>query len=415
MQGSAALALAGAAAAQAGDQTPVRLAAIGVGARGCDLIQSLTTIEGVDLAAVCDPYEPHLAQGVRYAGPRAKAFRDYRRMLDEIKPQAVIIAVPLNLHFQVAGDCLSAGCDAYCEKMMCYDVGQARRLAEQVRARGAVFQVGLQRRANAIYRQAAAMVGTGLLGQITAVKCQWHRHNNWRRPVPLPRDHAGFPALERQLNWRLYRATSQGLMAELGSHQIDVVGWLLDAAPQRVLAAGGIDYWRDGREVYDNVFCVYEFERPSLERGEPYTVRATYSSLQNNAYEGASETVFGTRGTLFLTQHKGLLFREAAAERIDWSTRADKNASLLAAGKTLKLNNDPWAHRGKPIEIDAEGDDTRAALVSFVDHVRRRDPATICDAATGLLNTAAVLIANQAIESASRVEFPGDLARAAAG
>ena len=52
-------------------------------------------------------------------------------------------------------------------------------------------------------------------------------------------------------------------MAELGSHQLDVVNWLLKTTPKRVVAAGGIDYWRDGREVFDNIFCTYEYELPA--------------------------------------------------------------------------------------------------------------------------------------------------------
>ncbi len=53
----------------------------------------------------------------------------------------------------------------------------------------------------------------------------------------------------------------------------------------------------------------------------------------------------------------------------------------MTAGKTLKLSNDPWAHRGVPFEIDIEsGNDTRDELVSFIDHVRRQDVKTIAEA-----------------------------------
>src|SRR5207244_1038748 len=98
--------------------------------------------------------------------------------------------------------------------------------------------------------------------------------------------------------------------------------------------------------------------------------------------EGASETVLGDRGTLVLTQPKGLFYREGAADDPVWGRApdGDAQAAVITSGKTLKLSNDPWAHRGKPFEIDASGDDTRAELVAFLDAVRRRDPATICDA-----------------------------------
>ncbi len=104
-------------------------------------------------------------------------------------------------------------------------------------------------------------------------------------------------------------------------------------------------------------------------------MRVTYSSssLQNNAYEGASELIMGTLGTLFLSQKKGLLFLETGAVNPGWTEegRGDRDASIITSGKTLKLENDPWAHCGPPFEIDATGNDTRDELVSFLDHVRR--------------------------------------------
>src|SRR5581483_7861845 len=90
---------------------PVRVAVIGTGGRGSDLVRSLSTIVGAQLVGVCDDYPPHLERGAKYGGPQARTFNDYRRMLDELKPQAVVVAVPLVSHYQIACDALDAGCD----------------------------------------------------------------------------------------------------------------------------------------------------------------------------------------------------------------------------------------------------------------------------------------------------------------
>lgn len=398
---------------------PVRVAVIGTGARGSDLLRSLTTIEAAQVVGICDNYAPHLERAAKFAGPNTQTFADAEQMLDRLKPQAVVIAVPLAEHFRVAGLALAAGCDVFCEKTMCYSLKQASQLAARVEELGRVFQVGLQRRANVIYQQAVAMIRAGMLGQISAVKCQWHRNNNWRRPIPVPRSDSQWSTLERQLNWRLYQQTSGGLMAELGSHQMDVVNWCLGTTPRRVQASGGVDYWRDGRDVADNIFCIYEYELPvapaSKDATAPatYTVRATYSSVCNNAYEGASELIMGTRGTLYLTSSKGLFFRERSADDVGWAPRRaasdtqQDDAALITSGKTLKLSNSPWAHRGEPIELDyLQGDDTRDELVSFLDRVRTRNVKTICDANEGLRDTATVLMANQAMELAIFAFWP---------
>ncbi len=392
------------------EDAPTRVAVIGTGGRGSDLLRALTTIDDVNLIGVCDDYSPHLEQGARYAGPQAKTFSDYRKLLDELKPQAVVIAVPLYLHYKVAVDCLAAGCDVFLEKTMCYTVDEAKKLVAQVATSKRVFQVGLQRRANAIYKQAQAMIAAGMIGQVVSIKSQWHRNNSWRRPIPVPKSDVNWLKLERKLNWRLYKAYSAGLMAELGSHQMDVANWFLGTHPKRVFASGGIEYFRDGREVYDNISCLYEYELKDA-KGQPYTVRANYTSLCNNAYEGAAELILGTKGSLYLTSAKGLLFQEKGTDAVSWeggANTADANAAVVTAGKTLKLSNDPWAHRGAPFEIDiAEGNDTRDELVSFIDHVRRQDTKTICDVNVGMADCATILIANQSVEAGSWVAFPG--------
>ena len=57
----------------------------------------------------------------------------------------------------------------------------------------------------------------------------------------------------------MYRDYSGGLTAELCSHQIDFVHWVLGENPQTIMGVGGIDYWKDGRETYDNVHLIYTY------------------------------------------------------------------------------------------------------------------------------------------------------------
>ena len=62
------------------------------------------------------------------------------------------------------------------------------------------------------------------------------------------------------INWRLYREYSKGLMTELACHQLQIGSWALQELPVKVMGHGAITYWKDGREVYDNVSCIYVFE-----------------------------------------------------------------------------------------------------------------------------------------------------------
>lgn len=383
------------------DHAPVKVAVVGTGGRGTDLIRKLSTIERANIVAVCDDYEPHLLRGGDAAGEQVRQYLDYTEMLSKEEIDAVVVSVPLYLHFDMCEAAIHAGCAVFCEKTMCYSSSEARRLVELVHANKTIFQVGLQRRASAIYQQAHSLIDTGMLGKVLSIKSQWHRNGDWRRPVPVGKEHPDWQGLERKLNWRLYWPYSQGLMTELGAHQMDVASWMLGAAPKRVIASGGTDYWLDGREVFDNVYAVYDYELQDYS-GEPYTARVTYSSIQSNAYEGASELIMGTKGSLLLTERVGLLYMEKGQERVDWQQdgqdEASGNAETITSGKTLQLSNDPWAHRGKPFEISSQSDSTRDQLIAFLDCVQRNDLETICPVEAGYENTVTVLMGNQAIK-----------------
>jgi predicted dehydrogenase len=399
---------------RAEEPKPVRIAVVGTGGRGSDLIRALVTIDAAQLVAICDDYPPHLEKAAQYAGPGAKTFERYDEMLRQMKPDAIVIATPLHRHHEMVMEALRHDLAVFCEKTLCRTVLEAKLVAQEVEKRQAIFQVGLQRRSNPIYRQAVAMVKAGMLGRISAIKCQWHRNNNWRRPVPVPKGDARWPALERKLNWRLYKEYSGGLMTELGSHQLDVANWILGTTPRRAFATGGTDYWKDGRDVYDNIFSIHEYaitpteKNLAPEQAVPYTVRVTYSSIQNNAFEGASELVMGSRGTLLLTQKKGLFYKEGGPD-VPWAVagKAADDAAVITSGKTLKLENDPWAHRGKPYEIDGDSDDTRDELVDFVKSVAAHDPKTVADVQTALHDCATVLMANDAAAAGRWIDYPG--------
>src|SRR5690606_41848139 len=87
----------------------------------------------------------------------------------------------------------------------------------------------------------------------------------------------------------MYKAYSGGLMAELCSHQIDGVHMLLGQHPKSVIGMGGIDYWKDGRETFDNVTALFEY---------PAGLKARFTALTTNAHEGFKTKFFGTKATI---------------------------------------------------------------------------------------------------------------------
>src|SRR5690348_7820580 len=222
---------------------PVRFGFIGTGSRSMDLFKALSTIPAGNCVAICDTYSTNLKKGVEAAGNNPRTYVNYKGLLDQKDIDAVLIATPLHLHARMVVDALDAGKHVFVEKCMVFKEGEVEPVRQAALAHpNQVLQVGLQRRSSQLYRVAMEMIRKGALGKLTFFRAQWHRNNNWRRPVVDSN-------LERQINWRLYREYSGGLMAELGSHQIDVINWALGAEPVSVTGDGGINHWKDGRET----------------------------------------------------------------------------------------------------------------------------------------------------------------------
>jgi len=380
----------------------VNIGFIGTGTQGQTLLQRLVRIPGVRVAAVCDVYPPHLARGQQMAGPHAATYRDYRKLLERKDIDAVIIATPLHLHAPMTIDALQAGKHVFCEKLMAYSIDEARRMVQVARETGKHLQIGHQRHYNPTYAYAREMmVEQEVIGKLTHVRAWWHRNNSWRRPV---RD----KQYEELLNWRLYGKYSQGLMAELGSHQIDVINWFTGATPISVMGMGGIDYWKDGREVWDNVQVLYEY---------PDGVKVVYTSILSNQYDGYAEQFMGDKGTLLLTNEKdGFLFREPTADELGWEEHAKKTTGkggatgLVLDVTATKKRGTGAVIGGRKMEAGYELKDAYVLeLESFVNDVVRNGQKPICDAEVGFKAAVAVLMANKAIEEGRKITFTPDM------
>ncbi len=169
------------------DGNPIRYGFIGTGTEGCTLLKFLATIPEGRCIATCDIYPPNLKKGVETIGSNPETYTEYRKMLERKDMDAVMIAVPLNLHTQMVVDALNAGKHVFVEKTMYFkeDEGEMIRKAMADHPK-LVLQVGLQRRSSVLYQVATEMIRKGALGKIMLVRAQWHHNGNWRRPCRRP-------------------------------------------------------------------------------------------------------------------------------------------------------------------------------------------------------------------------------------
>jgi predicted dehydrogenase len=381
---------------------PVTVGVVGTGNQGQTDLRALLKVPGVRVAAVCDIYPPNLQAGLKLAGEGAQGYAEYRKMLERKDLDAVVIATPLYLHAPMALDALDAGKHVLVEKMMAYSVDEGKRMIRAVERTGRFIQVGHQRRYSPLYHHAVEQARKGTIGRLTYVRAQWHRNGSWRRALPN-----NDKSLESLFNWRLYWKYSQGLMAELGSHQIDVVNWFTGSYPTTVTGIGGIDYWRDGREVWDSVSVVFSYANG---------VKFQYSSICANAYEDYYERLLGDEGTLVLSGEKrGEFYQEARAKELDWMKFAGKEKG--AGGRTAVVL-DPSATtktdkrgRGEGVQLAAApgvGDDYYLEMADFIDCVRTgRKP--YADVYVGMRTAVAAIKANEAMRRGTTLKLDESL------
>ena len=291
---------------------------------------------------------------------KIKRYNNHKELLADPEIEAVVVAVPLKTHASVVIEALRAGKHVLCEKLMAKTIEQCKEMIKVQKETGKLLAVGHQRHYSVLYDNANDLIRKGLLGDIKFIRAQWHRNNSfpgrdsWRKyPDQTPkvdRDELDnfdltkfdYKDLRQLVDWRLYNETGGGLMAELGSHQLDASSIFLGKVkPLAVSGYGGKNFYGvkgvgskdkqdDHREIFDQVFTTFEF--PGLyyyardDKGEIVVrdgkavvdspedlVIVTYSSINTNRFEPYGETVFGSRGTLLMVEEQeALLFKEAS-------------------------------------------------------------------------------------------------------
>jgi predicted dehydrogenase len=360
--------------ASVGSADKINIGIIGCGDRGKGLMLVMKELqESFNITAICDVLDFRMKEALTTAGSsKVQTYTDYRRLLDDKTIHAVAIATPLNMHYAIATDALKAGKQVYLEKTMTYNIDQAKDLVKLTKKYpGQTLQVGHQYRYTPLYFKVKEMIEKGYLRKVTQVDCRWDRNWNWKRPVPDP-------SLERQINWRMYKEYSGGLPAELLSHQMDFINWAFQTHPNEVLGTGGIDFYKDGRETYDNVQVMFRYDKEGM--------IGNFGSTCGNARDGYLFKLKGTKGTVSLLMHEGIYYPEA-------QTKKELETVDGVTGSTKITWN---KEGGIPILKEPTKDGTWYALKEFYNCITTKQQP-VSNVITGATTAVCVHLANKAI------------------
>jgi predicted dehydrogenase len=280
-----------------------------VGGRGRQLIRPFSRFKDVDIACLCDIDENFFPFGQKLlkAGqrPEARVEKDLRRVLEDKRIDAVVVATPDHWHALATIWACQAGKHVYVEKPASHNLAEGRHMVEAARKYHRVVQLGTQSRSSASLARAAELVRSGKLGKIPHARA-WiggSRPNIGHlkdAAVPPGVDYNLWlgPAPERPFNpnrfhyrWHWMWDYGTGELGNNGIHALDRLRWILYLdAPTRIVAAGGKLFYDDDQETPDTLIVTYEFPTCSVTWEHRVWSRGT----------GEGAAVYGEHGTLIL-------------------------------------------------------------------------------------------------------------------
>ena len=297
---------------------------IGVGSRGSFLLKNLLQIPGVAVRAICDIDGEHLERGlkaVESAGqkrPAGSADGTWKELLAMDGLDAIVSAIPCDLHAHCYLDMIAAGKDLYGEKPMCLNRADLDAVVKAARASKQIVQIGHQRRADPHFIEPIRAVRAGEIGDLVEGRILWS--NSWG---PL-------------YGWFGQRRRSGDWIVEQAVHNWDVLNWAVNALPVRAMAMGRNDLFRDrqpDRDVHDYYTGMVEYP------GNVY-VNIIHSWMAPTKFNEEYTRLIGTKG--------GVDFNSGT-----FSYRADQKKADQVLGGPVTNN-------------------TLLALQSFVNSVRTR-------------------------------------------
>lgn len=248
---------------------------------------------------------------------------DWAEMIATQSLDLVCIATPTDLHLPMTLAALKAGAHVLCEKPTAMNAGEARQMLDTAEAKGRLHMIDHELRFNPNRARMAEMIAAGELGEIRHVNVS-NIGASWNDPASRPKG-----------DWWSDAARGGGRLGANGSHQVDMLRWwlgepaavigqALTVVPDRIDKATG-EAWTATAD--DLVHLTLEMPGGALAQVFMSGVAATNM--------GNETQVFGSRGTLTLSNSDERLYFAKAGQSFEEITVDDPNARLEGLNKGI--------------------------------------------------------------------------------
>lgn len=364
----------------------LNVACIGTGGRCRRLMERLGKLPNVRLAAVCDVWDKHLADGAKLADPKAvREDTDYRRLLDRADIDAVLIGSPDHWHVPMTVDACAAGKDVYVEKPLTHELREGGAVVKAQNDNRRIVQVGTQQRSMPHLKEAREILRSGVLGTIHKIRMSWNRNQSrftrtkygikpgdvrWKQFLGNAPDQ---PFDEyRMRNWRWFWDFGGGIFTDLMVHWMDTAYWMLDMQNPASAASVG-DHFAAGDlwETPDTVQTLLHYPKDRVQAH----FEGTFVNHQNRAalvFQGTEANLYCDRGRYEVRPERG--------SKVEPRKRVDGERDILG------------------LDFYDEVDGALHHLTEWVECVRTRKRPS-CPAEEGVRSAAAAHLANLSVRS----------------
>lgn len=288
----------------------VNVAVIGMGIMGFNNAESTLLVPGVKLVGACDLYTGRLDRAKEVYGKDLFVTKNYKEILDRKDVDAVIIATSDHWHDRISIEAMNKGKHVYCEKPMVHKLDEGAEVIATQKKTGKVFQVGSQRVSSIVTTKAKEVFESKTIGDLIMVETWMDRHSAngaWQYSIPTDAQ-AGTVDWDsfqgdapkraydpvRFFRWRNYQDYGTGVAGDLFVHLFSALHAVTSSnGPNRILATGGLRYWKDGRDVPDVILGIYDY--PATDKHPAFNLQMRVNFVDGSE-RGEGLRLIGTDG-----------------------------------------------------------------------------------------------------------------------
>ena len=187
----------------------IKAAIIGLGKMGMSHAAILGGLPNVELVAACDM--DSLLQSAFKKLTKIQMFTDYKKMIEEVKPDCVYVVTPTKLHYDMVMFALEHGCHVFCEKPFALTVEQGEKMVAMAKAKGLVNQVGYHNRYIGTFNEMKRLLAEGVIGK------PFHFMGEAYGPVVLK---------SKGGTWRSDKKNGGGCIEDYAAHVLNLINYV---------------------------------------------------------------------------------------------------------------------------------------------------------------------------------------------